>query len=694
MSDKTKKRRSFSYTEPILYNGEAYPTALVSVNGTERPIFADANGREYVMSEGNIPQEVISQYNLPEVSVFPTPEDMTKDYLTMDRDATYTANGRPQALTIRGLEGAKAHAEWEKEHPNLTSWGYAAGAVPFAVASVPFVGGLGSMTAGTTIGQAAITGASRLLANPIVHGVNQALGIGAGVMGVNDLRQGKFTPMTALDLAGLGYGINSAAGTLSDAESAIRAAYARKAVKAAEEARAVETAPENLVELAQRSRAAANPREGLFDVWETPEHSPFWYRTRDRFTAQYNRAAYENGDPNLPWLSNYNPPLPSQAVYPAVAPAPATVQEGTALNTSSDLLSRLVERTERTRESMALADAREAAREAVRNARNTRSTPNVAATNTEATSAEVPPIDIVREANREARNTVREYNITLNAEAPNPDVGVPAPPPPTVSWQPRNLKAGEQPYTEAEIRDFFYNPDGTLKVNPEDVADYRNSVNTGAHGTDYWYAKHQNPTQTLKNYLAVTEPSTQRKEILDIMRSNPSGRSGVFVGTHNGDTSVDSTPLAYKYATRLGQHFMPFDGGSPTVRSNNYGIVNYFKTGYGNEANRARALFEANPNYEATLLKDADGNMTAFQLKDADGVFQIPLNNQQEVLDIMNKSLHDFNTHYGTQYPDITIYNRWGESPWGFGKSFTLPNIQGMAYKQGGNLKRRLMTSL
>lgn len=203
--------------------------------------------------------------------------------------------------------------------------------------------------------------------------------------------------------------------------------------------------------------------------------------------------------------------------------------------------------------------------------------------------------------------------------------------------------------------------------------------------------------------------------MLSILKDNPTGRSGILIQTHGGDTSMDSTPLAYKMATRLGKNFREMTPlfNRKTVRSNQFGYNNAFRQGYSTELERARKVFENNPNYKATLLRDNNGNMTAFELSDENGTFQIPLNSRQEVLDIMNDDLHRFNEYYGTSYPDIIPYSsrKAGEHwdgvrtyykditpetmyPWDFGEEFELPNIYGIAYKKGGKIKRRLLTKL
>lgn len=73
-------------------------------------------------------------------------EQRTKDYLTESNDNawidySYTRK-KPKNphLAQRAVEGAKAHAAWEKEHPVLNTLGMGLGAAPFAVAAIPAVG--------------------------------------------------------------------------------------------------------------------------------------------------------------------------------------------------------------------------------------------------------------------------------------------------------------------------------------------------------------------------------------------------------------------------------------------------------------------------------------------------------------------------------------------------------------------------
>lgn len=211
--NKTKTRR-FSYTNPIMFQGSYYPTAewdIQSDTGEVNPatVFADANGSYYTLDNNGSAIPVMPFHNLDEVTVTaPKKQDVSANafgrYLTMSNDKTQV-NNLPHReynthLKENAEKGAKEHALWEKEHPNLTAWGEIAGAIPFGVASIPLVAGTGQTLLGTVAGQAVKSGATKVLANPLVEAANGAIGLGFAGKGAYDISQGKFTPETALEL--------------------------------------------------------------------------------------------------------------------------------------------------------------------------------------------------------------------------------------------------------------------------------------------------------------------------------------------------------------------------------------------------------------------------------------------------------------------------------------------------------------
>lgn len=107
------------------------------------------------------------------------------------------------SLKANTERGAKEHALWDKEHPNLASWRDATTAVPFGIASIPLVTSGGQTLLGTAAGQVIKDEVSRVLGNPIIEAANNAVGLGFAGMGAYDVSQGKFTPETAMDFMGL-----------------------------------------------------------------------------------------------------------------------------------------------------------------------------------------------------------------------------------------------------------------------------------------------------------------------------------------------------------------------------------------------------------------------------------------------------------------------------------------------------------
>lgn len=551
--------REFSYSRPITYKGVPYPSAPANIltdrQQTPINVFADANGNYYVLNDNGSAKSVMPVHTLDEVVVTPSKENLLSaqfnEYLTQSNDQTQVLDTPHREynphLKTKFLEGARYHAAWEKEHPNLTAWNQALSAVPFAVASVPLVGALGQAALATTAGQTARAGIASLMSNPIVDAANTGLGLGFAAKGAYDVSQGKFTPETAMDLAG---GAGLMFKSLTGLDKARRAKKASSIVRQSEEMPPIDQGNWEDVDLGDLPTSLEDVDPMDMATWETVDLSD----------------------------------LPSKGT----------------------------------------------------------------------------PIKA------------------------------------------RNIKNGDISYTDEEIN-ALVDENGKLK---KDLY-FTDKVITGSHGI--MYAPYINPKHTpnwiLKQHLLNTNPNNPNgasRELRRIMSDNPTGRSGVLIETHTGDTSIDSTPLAYVMATRLGKKFKPLNNDLERVISNSYGYNNVFKTNSEVNAlkNRAKALFAKNPDYEATLIKDANGNMIAYELTDDNGTFRIPLNSRQEVLDIMNARLHKFNKHYGTSYRDIepklninhVLYDPNNPYPWNFGEKFDLPNIYGIAYKKGGRIKKRLLT--
>lgn len=237
-TDKRYNTREFSYTKPIMYQGEYYPSADSMIsdeygNKTKGSIFVDADGQYYTKDKDNNVFPVMLVNNLDDVVVTAQNKQvlpsMFNDYLTMSNDRT-KVNNLPHReynthLRERGERGAKEHALWDKEHPNLSAWRDFTTAIPLGVAVTPLVGGGGSALLETGMGQAAKHGIAALMENPYVAGVNNAVGLGFAGKGSYDVSQGNFTPETAMDLAG-GIGLMAKGTNIFD-----RMLTARKTVK-------------------------------------------------------------------------------------------------------------------------------------------------------------------------------------------------------------------------------------------------------------------------------------------------------------------------------------------------------------------------------------------------------------------------------------------------------------------------------
>ena len=210
---KNNNTRSFSSADSVLYNGALYPSSTVYMdngNGVvkDSKIFMDSNGQYYTMGDNGMAYPVMLQHDLPEVEVKPSQEEMLsrslRNSLTLSQDNARVSNPlNPYEsfnthLRERALRGAREHALWDKEHPNLSTWRDFATAVPFGIAATPLIGGLGE----TALGQATINGAGKIMSKPAIKAMDSALGLGFGTKGAYDVSQGDVTPSTLLELTG------------------------------------------------------------------------------------------------------------------------------------------------------------------------------------------------------------------------------------------------------------------------------------------------------------------------------------------------------------------------------------------------------------------------------------------------------------------------------------------------------------
>lgn len=202
-----KKRTKDDY--PIMdTNGQIF-NAPVYQDDNGNAYTVDGNGNTYYVERQNI---FDSPIQLDDVNVYaPSPQYMLDNalsqYSTLSNDKSKVLNTSHRHynthLEDNAQRGAISHNTWTKEHPNLNAWGYVPSVAAMTTAAYPIVAGVGSAALGTTAGQLARVGVSKFMNHPISLLADQALGWYGGVHGVQDVLEGKFTPMTALDFMGV-----------------------------------------------------------------------------------------------------------------------------------------------------------------------------------------------------------------------------------------------------------------------------------------------------------------------------------------------------------------------------------------------------------------------------------------------------------------------------------------------------------
>lgn len=724
-------RREFSYTRPIMYQGEYYPSAdsiITDENGRQIKgrIFTDASGQYYTLDANRNIVPVIPMNNLDEITASANRkrtslEDALGRSLVMGNDNT-RVNNLPHRqyntyLKENAERGAREHALWDKNHPNLSAWRDVATVVPFAVAATPFVVGGGSALLNTGLGQVARQGFTTLMNNPYVAGINDAIGLGFAGKGFYDVSQGKFTPETALDIAG-GYGL-----MFKGFNSLEKFAQGRRAAKNAMEANDMAIDPEGLSIMedlnAQRaeelrsasqgsntsSRVTSQPSTEDDDFYELFDYPERRNSARSSDITGQVETTEDNTSAVVPYLDDM---LTSRPNIREEAPI-SSLDRARADENARGIFNRTLQEHRAVQENPAparlLDDYDNSVVQPNGNVQNITSSvqdtqelpffpdgtpnPNYHFTPSETVTSMTGGRTFELSKDKGPLEPMPQQSDYLadNMDSYWNDLW---------SWERRNNRplrtrdANERPYTDEEINSLF-NENGTLKdeYNFEDFDD----IDTGAHGMESWVHSYDSPKKVLQKYFLSFENAQKERE--DIGLANRlQGKSGIGIYTHNGDTSIDSTPLLYLKLARGVKRFHPIKADTPTVSSNGLGVQGLFPGLKDSSVQRAKKLLKDNPDADVRLINDANGNMIAFELEDADGVFQIPINSREQVLDSMNKRLHLLNNKLGTSYPDIVPQPSFfsGIRPWHYGDRFILPNIKGIAYKKGGKLKRRLLT--
>ena len=691
----------------------SYP--IMGTNGKvfNAPVYQDVNGNAYTVDNNGNAYYVASQntfdkpVQLDDVNVYaPSPQQMLANqlsgYSTLSNDMTQANNVRHRQynshLYDNAQRGAISHNTWTKEHPNLDAWGNVPSAAVFATAAYPLAATAGSAALSTEIGSALGSGVTSLMANPVANAINTGLGYGFAAKGINDIRNGKFTPMTVLDLAGLYPAVKGTAKMLKDPQKQFKEAfkdiYYRNPTK--EELRLAEEYPD----YANMDAMHDLRQKQQFNDWMSNERvrqleQDEILRNNERAVA--NQAVTSNTPTHHSSLSNegsireYEERLNAlqnsmRGITPQAVPAHI---EATPLDEVPESISIPEEILSQIRHTSTVEPPASPAVSLANSAPEETSASDIIANSAKKASSK-PVFSDYADPN--------DYWDALYAYERDNQLPI----------KYRNVADGDRRYTREEVEGWFdKNPSADdieelhdLQYGVSTLPNGRKVVlkagRTGAHGMQSFYRYGDGPVEGLEKAIIAS----RNPELGSITRSNDfNDYSGIVIGTHSGDTSVDSTPLLYSMMTRAkAQGFVPLPTEQPTVRSNMFGVRSFFPRMTHPIMKRAEQLFIDNPHPQGSYVLDANGNATGIQLEDANGQFVVPLTPSDEVLERTNRHIRAFNDKYGTSYPEATWELRYDGTPrpYNLGNRMILPNIFGVFYDQGGfkNRKKRLMSTL
>lgn len=702
---------------------DSYPVMGANGKVFNAPVYQDDNNRAYIM-DGNGHTYYVERQNtfdhpvqLDDVNVYaPSPQQMLdkalSNYSTISNDRTKANNTLHRRynphLNDNAQRGAISHNTWTQEHPNLDAWGYVPSAAVLATAAYPFAAGVGSTLAGTEVGQAVRYGANTLLNNPLVNAANTAAGYGFGVRGLYDISHGKFTPFTALDLAGFYPAAKSIDNIVNPKgfKADFREMYYRNPTK--EELRLAEEYPD----YANLSAMRDLERKQLFNNWADSGMVTMWeqneeLRNAEREAAERlrveNQAAYENTAreeqarraaeerENINSISDNNIELPFEdTVYDnllstetynnIINSAPSTIDNITDVNITAPAIAPILESPSsrgvidnvplNAVDSSNISDASTIIANSAKNAVNI-------------------PVKDTLEAPRieDFANTDDYWDAVFAYDKANKK--------PILT---RDVSKGERRYTREEVQDWLSevsDPYHALSIRKLDNGRKIDLAygDTGAHGKFYLG---QEPGEALQ--LAVYPAEHKLADIRDANKFD--NASGILFHTYSGDTSIDSTPLLYAMMTRAkAKGFVPIGDEGKTITTNSFGVRSYFPGNNHPMMKRAKKLFDSDKNAKGEYVFDENGDAIGIELEDADGKFTVPMNSADEILERTNRNIRRFNEKYGTSYPEAVWQTKFDGSkkPHNLGNRMVIPSPFGIFYEQGGPInkrKRKLMTQL
>ena len=240
---------------------------------------------------------------------------------------------------------------------------------------------------------------------------------------------------------------------------------------------------------------------------------------------------------------------------------------------------------------------------------------------------------------------------------------------------------GEKPY---ELEDLVEN--GRLRENTA-----LEETLSGSRGEDNFFSRGDDATTRATKYLNVKYGQRNRESLGNVGEDNPHYRSGVIVTTGGNQYSFDSFGHALKdlYKNlKQGRRFSWLNKEQEYTRANNFGQLNRYTEDFSPEFREA--LIQSNGQLPEGVTVTDVGNYLFFR-KDGRILGKLKHRELQDIIDnplpgstqlSPNQWIKRLNTEFNLNIPLARVNE--GRIEW--------PNIYGLIYRKGGQLKKRNLT--
>ena len=240
---------------------------------------------------------------------------------------------------------------------------------------------------------------------------------------------------------------------------------------------------------------------------------------------------------------------------------------------------------------------------------------------------------------------------------------------------------GEKPY---ELEDLVEN--GRLRENTA-----LEETLSGSRGEDNFFSRGDDATTRATKYLNVKYGQKDRGSLGNVGEDNPHYRSGVIVTTGGNQYSFDSFGHALKdlYKNlKQGRRFSWLNKEQEYTRANNFGQLNRYTEDFSPEFREA--LIQSNGQLPEGVTVTDVGNYLFFR-KDGRILGKLKHRELQDIIDnplpgstqlSPNQWIKRLNTEFNLNIPLARVNE--GRIEW--------PNIYGLIYRKGGQLKKRNLT--